>query len=182
MFATALYRGCRVPSTSLPRPHVSFARRTVLSTTRPSLAQVGKRAMSTAAPQTDHKPLGTEIGKALPKICLLAFASAFAGTFLATSIFGNTKEDVESRTASSSSSKPKYGSPKDFSLAIEELKATFSDRDVVSVNPDDLKVHGYSENDYHPGKHEPSLSSMENRTDRCSPSFHRCLSRGRSVS
>ncbi|PCH37975.1 hypothetical protein WOLCODRAFT_135969 [Wolfiporia cocos MD-104 SS10] len=43
-----------------------------------------------------------------------------------------------------------YGSPAVFQRAILELRETFPE-EIVSTDPDDLHVHGYSENDYHPG-------------------------------
>ncbi|KIK57135.1 hypothetical protein GYMLUDRAFT_75658 [Collybiopsis luxurians FD-317 M1] len=50
-----------------------------------------------------------------------------------------------------SSSKPQYGSAKDFEKAISELKIAFPDEDAVSTDPDDVYAHGYSVNDYHRG-------------------------------
>lgn len=44
-----------------------------------------------------------------------------------------------------------YGSPDDFQRAIKELRETFPAEDAVSTDPEDLHVHGFSENDYHPG-------------------------------
>jgi D-lactate dehydrogenase (cytochrome) len=44
----------------------------------------------------------------------------------------------------------KYGTPKDFEQAIRELRALFDSDDAVSTHPEDLRIHGYSENDYHP--------------------------------
>ncbi|KAF8843456.1 hypothetical protein BDN67DRAFT_897080 [Paxillus ammoniavirescens] len=51
---------------------------------------------------------------------------------------------------------PTYGSPQDFQIAIQELRDTFAKEgdgaeDVVSTDPEDLRVHGFSENDHHPG-------------------------------
>ncbi|EGN93922.1 hypothetical protein SERLA73DRAFT_144955 [Serpula lacrymans var. lacrymans S7.3] len=48
-------------------------------------------------------------------------------------------------------SDPQYGSPKDFEKAIEELRLSFDSEDVVSTDAEDLRIHGFSENDYHPG-------------------------------
>lgn len=47
---------------------------------------------------------------------------------------------------------PKYGTPKDFEHAIQELRASFNSDDVVSTHPEDLRIHGFSENDYHPSR------------------------------
>ncbi|KAJ6488913.1 FAD-binding domain-containing protein [Mycena sanguinolenta] len=53
---------------------------------------------------------------------------------------------------SAGSSKPAYGTPKEFSQAIDDLRQVFSTREgVVSTDADDLKVHGMSTNTYHEG-------------------------------
>jgi D-lactate dehydrogenase (cytochrome) len=46
---------------------------------------------------------------------------------------------------------PAFGSPLEFQKAISELKAAFADASAVSTDPDDLRIHGFSENDYYPG-------------------------------
>jgi len=46
---------------------------------------------------------------------------------------------------------PQYGTAKDFRDTIEELKATFPGPGGVSDDPEVLKLHGFSESDYHPG-------------------------------
>ncbi|KAF9224911.1 FAD-binding domain-containing protein [Gyrodon lividus] len=51
---------------------------------------------------------------------------------------------------------PTYGSSQDFQNAIQELRVTLGREcddtgDVVSTDPGDLRLHGFSENDYHPG-------------------------------
>ncbi|KAH7883039.1 hypothetical protein F5I97DRAFT_169398 [Phlebopus sp. FC_14] len=54
--------------------------------------------------------------------------------------------------AHSDTADPHYGSPADFEKAINELRAVFNhDIDSVSTDPEDLRIHGFSENDYHPG-------------------------------
>ena len=45
----------------------------------------------------------------------------------------------------------RFGSSDDFKKAIQELQATFPADDKVSTDPDDLRVHGFSPNDHHPG-------------------------------
>ncbi|CCM04608.1 uncharacterized protein FIBRA_06790 [Fibroporia radiculosa] len=42
-----------------------------------------------------------------------------------------------------------YGTLEDFQLAISQLRQEF-DPDAVTTDAEDLRVHGYSENDYHP--------------------------------
>jgi len=44
-----------------------------------------------------------------------------------------------------------FGSSDDFKKAIQELQSTFPTDDKVSIDPDDLRVHGFSANDHHPG-------------------------------
>ncbi|KIJ64816.1 hypothetical protein HYDPIDRAFT_111420 [Hydnomerulius pinastri MD-312] len=51
---------------------------------------------------------------------------------------------------------PTYGSPRDFENAIRELREAFraeqeGGEGIVSTDAEDLRVHGFSENDYHPG-------------------------------
>lgn len=43
-----------------------------------------------------------------------------------------------------------YGTPDDVQKAIEELRLAFPDRNRVSTDPNVLKLHGSSENSYHP--------------------------------
>ncbi|KAL4065326.1 FAD-linked oxidase-like protein [Scleroderma yunnanense] len=43
-----------------------------------------------------------------------------------------------------------YGTPEDVQKAIEELRLAFPDKHRVSTDPNVLKVHGSSENSYHP--------------------------------
>ena len=47
-----------------------------------------------------------------------------------------------------------FGSSDDFKKAIQELQSTFPANNKVSVDPDDLHVHGFSANDHHPGMYE----------------------------
>lgn len=51
---------------------------------------------------------------------------------------------------SSSSSTPTYGSPEDVRKAIEELRDAFPGKNHVQTSPDSLRVHGSSDNSYHP--------------------------------
>lgn len=47
--------------------------------------------------------------------------------------------------------KPVYGTPSDFTHAIEELKTLFS-KDAVTTDEGQLEAHGFSPNVYQPGK------------------------------
>lgn len=53
--------------------------------------------------------------------------------------------------------KPRYGTPKDFERAIQELKEAFPDADAVSTDPEDLRIHGFSDYDWRPGTWYPLL-------------------------
>ena len=77
---------------------------------------------------------------------LASIASSVGGYALATVSTGPSVPDAQSAR------EPQYGTPADFSKAIEELRSTFPSGDSVSTDPDDLYVHGFSEYDYHPGK------------------------------
>ena len=55
---------------------------------------------------------------------------------------------------SESTTQQQFGSSDDFKKAIQELQSTFPANDKVSVDPDDLQVHGFSANDHHPGMYE----------------------------
>ncbi|KAH7928344.1 hypothetical protein BV22DRAFT_1103100 [Leucogyrophana mollusca] len=65
--------------------------------------------------------------------------------------FGTRRSVFQSLFPVPDDSEPQYGSPKEFQLAINELKHSFESEDIVSTDPEDLRIHGFSENDYHPG-------------------------------
>ncbi|KAG6910090.1 hypothetical protein DXG01_013142 [Tephrocybe rancida] len=48
--------------------------------------------------------------------------------------------------------KPQFGAPEDFKRAIDELKEAFPHGDTISTNPKDLRIHGFSDYDYRPGR------------------------------
>ena len=54
-----------------------------------------------------------------------------------------------------------FGSLDDFKKAIQELQSTFPANDKVSVDPGDLRVHGFSANDHHPGMYEQLEKNLE---------------------
>ncbi|KAI0080145.1 hypothetical protein K474DRAFT_1638149 [Panus rudis PR-1116 ss-1] len=58
----------------------------------------------------------------------------------------------------------KYGSPEDFRRAVQDLKDTFPEGDIVSTDIEVLEYHGFSENDYHPGS-SPSVVVFPQSTD-----------------
>lgn len=67
--------------------------------------------------------------------------------------------------AHESSTHSSFGSENDFSSAIEELRRTFASEDSVSTDPDDLHRHGFSTNDYHPGRLRPRLQFLKSLTE-----------------
>lgn len=86
---------------------------------------------------------------------------------------GITGYKLGDRTASSTfaasselGKKPRFGTPKDFQLAVTELKTEFpsnsEDDRQVSTDPEELDRHGFSMYDYHPSaslKFLPCISS-----------------------
>jgi len=85
-------------------------------------------------------------------------AALFVGASVGSGLLGyvlaqtQTHESLDTRTAANVPDSPTFGSPLEFQKAISELKATFKDESAVSTDPEDLRVHGFSENDYYPGK------------------------------
>ena len=84
---------------------------------------------------------------------LLAFsgASGFVGYQLA--LKRTITVDV------TASSKSRFGSKQDYENAIQQLKVFFPGN-AASTDPDVLLVHGFSLNDYHPGKFGISLTRV----------------------
>ena len=62
-----------------------------------------------------------------------------------------THDSLDTRTAANVPDSPTFGSPLEFQKAVSELKATFADESTVTTDPEDLRVHGFSDNDYYPG-------------------------------
>lgn len=67
------------------------------------------------------------------------------------------------RQALTEDDEPTYGTPEDFQKAIQEMRHAFNNKGhesgIVSTDPDDLRIHGFSDNDYHPGAC-PSLPTV----------------------
>ncbi|RPD67564.1 hypothetical protein L226DRAFT_529891 [Lentinus tigrinus ALCF2SS1-7] len=89
---------------------------------------------------------------------VLAFAvgsllSGAVGYFAATQAGEGTEAG---RNRASAELNNQYGSPEDFEHAIEELRRLFPGEGAVTTDVEDLEEHGYSENDYHPGR-RPSV-------------------------
>jgi len=91
-----------------------------------------------------------------------AALSATAGYYLA----GSGTEKPGSWASATDLENTRYGTPKDFRKAIEELKATFPEPGVVSDDPVVVAPYGFSQNDYHPGE------------STCSPYIWRVLMNG----
>ena len=85
------------------------------------------------------------------RVALLVGASIGSGLFGYVLAQTQVHEALDTRTAASVPDSPTFGSPLEFQTAISELKATFTDESAVSTDPEDLHVHGFSENDYYPG-------------------------------
>ncbi|KAI0669124.1 FAD-linked oxidase-like protein [Trametes maxima] len=133
-------------SSSLALRRVLASRRSYSSTTSPgeSAPQSQPKGSSSSA------PLAFAVGSVL---------SGALGYYLATS----AKDEPEGGRAGVQFN-TKYGSPEDFKRAIEELRLAFSDEDAVTTDVEDLEVHGFSENDYHPSSH-PSVVVFPSTTE-----------------
>ncbi|KAG6831365.1 hypothetical protein H0H87_005376 [Tephrocybe sp. NHM501043] len=79
---------------------------------------------------------------------LLLLSSVFSGVvgFTLATIWESTSPPTRN------AHKPQFGTPDDFDKAIQELKGTFPDEDVVSTDPEDLRIHGFSVYDHRPGR------------------------------
>ena len=88
-------------------------------------------------------------GKRRPWALILSFC---AGGVLSTFALRSRKDSEDSETITPSARTPAYGNPTDFQTAIHELQEAFPADDRVTTDPDDLHDHGFSLNDYHPGK------------------------------
>ncbi|KAH7910905.1 FAD-linked oxidase-like protein [Hygrophoropsis aurantiaca] len=76
------------------------------------------------------------------------------GLIVASGVVGyafGTRRNALQNLYTASASEPKYGSPAEFEQAIKELQGSFDSEDVVSTDPEDLRIHGFSENDHHTG-------------------------------
>ncbi|KAH9480896.1 D-lactate dehydrogenase [cytochrome], mitochondrial [Psilocybe cubensis] len=80
-------------------------------------------------------------GKAAVVIAV-SVASGSLGFFL-------SEQNAKRNSSQSVPDSPKFGSPSDFKNAIDELHASLTP-DAVSTDPEDLRHHGFSDNDYHP--------------------------------
>ncbi|KAF8606532.1 hypothetical protein BDV93DRAFT_469024 [Ceratobasidium sp. AG-I] len=114
----------------------SLGRRAVLSARPPARLNLGRRALSTQPVQST--PLGAS---RLGLLLGVAGASAVGGYAVAAQSFSNPPLD--------SLVTPSYATKAQIEEAVKELGTLFPP-DIVSTNPDVLKVHGFSENSYHP--------------------------------
>ncbi|KAK7031045.1 D-lactate ferricytochrome c oxidoreductase [Paramarasmius palmivorus] len=78
-----------------------------------------------------------------------------AGTSILSGLLGYALASPKEQKVDKPESKSQfgqYGTPEDFRKAIEELRGAFKhDPDAVTTDPEELRIHGFSENDYHPG-------------------------------
>ncbi len=121
---------CRPPILAQPRVHVSRKR---------------------DASRFTKIPLNP--AKANKSFYAFALGSIFSGAlvYYLTAAQQNGHDTTSTVLATKSGLNEQYGTPEDFKRAIAELRSTFSNEDAVSTDADVLEVHGFSENDYHPG-------------------------------
>lgn len=83
------------------------------------------------------------------------------------------RSQPESRNRIQATSKSRYGSPEDFKKAIGELQSVFGE-DAVSTDPEVVGPYGYSENDYHPGEFEFSITKSRAILTLCTSYISQC--------
>lgn len=81
----------------------------------------------------------------LKTLLFTSLSAGLVGFTIATSL------PTQATVGHDSESTQQFGSSDDFKKAIQELQSTFPANNKVSVDPDDLQVHGFSPNDHHPG-------------------------------
>lgn len=147
----------RVPTTLLSAQRVYRPTRIIssLRPTRPrpidARSSFYQRHLSTSAPPPEPKST-----RSWPLTLLLVALGAGLGAYTAHqySLGRNPlvprtfRTSAESRVAGLNNL---YGSPSDFAKAIQKLREALTGDEQVSTDEDDLEVHGFSENDYHPG-------------------------------
>ncbi|CDO70812.1 hypothetical protein BN946_scf184801.g3 [Trametes cinnabarina] len=135
------------------------------STTRPLLT-VRSRLLSRSSGSERARAYSTNVessaraSRNLPLAALLLAGGVSLGYYLAT--IRSDRAVTQNRARSDLNST--YGSPDDFAKAIDELRSTFPHEGAVTTDPEDLEVHGFSENDYHPSSH-PSVVVFPSSTD-----------------
>ncbi|KAI0647653.1 FAD-linked oxidase-like protein [Trametes meyenii] len=141
--------------------HVSQTRTLLRSSSLVSRQLLGERrsySSTTGEPTPQSQPKGSSSSAPLA-FAVGSVLSGALGYYLATSA---KDEAEEGKTGVQFNTK--YGSPEDFKKAIEELRLAFPDEDAVTTDVEDLEVHGFSENDYHPSSH-PSVVVFPSSTE-----------------
>ncbi|KDQ51241.1 hypothetical protein JAAARDRAFT_41303 [Jaapia argillacea MUCL 33604] len=141
---------------------VEGSSRSLLQRSPRSVAFVGARRHNSSSsstvppPQNSAPPQGEHHVPQLPPALYIALACVFSGFFGYGISQSRRKVTINIETHSphrDALTNPEYGSPEDFQRAIRDLKHAFeNDTEVrVETDPEVVKVHGFSENDYHPG-------------------------------
>ncbi|KAL0065464.1 D-lactate ferricytochrome c oxidoreductase [Marasmius tenuissimus] len=91
--------------------------------------------------------------KSFPSSTWILIGSTITSGALGYAIASNNGSHLDQAVKENDPQVGKYGTADDFVKAVGELRETLSDSpDAVSTDPEDLRIHGFSENDYHPGK------------------------------
>lgn len=106
-----------------------------------------RHTLTFARPYSSNVPIGSP--RSWSPIIIGSIASGLIGYSL--SAFGSPSLTSQALWEA----EPKYGTPNDFEQAIKELRASFDSDEVVSTHPEDLRIHGFSENDHHPSEYFP---------------------------
>jgi len=111
-----------------------------------ALARSYRTAIARATPKryfSSETPPPPSQGSRVPLVLAAAVASGVLGYAVSKSLSSKEKAGVKTSTG--------YGSPQDFQKAIKDLRDAFDDPEAVSTDADDLRTHGFSTNDWHPG-------------------------------
>ncbi|ESK96801.1 fad-binding [Moniliophthora roreri MCA 2997] len=107
-----------------------------------NLARTRFRSTTTSSPSTFFKS----------NTNLLWAGSSIISGLLGYALASSLKKQKVLDKPDSESQFGKYGTPQDFDQAIEELREAFKhDPEAVATDPEELRIHGFSENDYLPG-------------------------------
>ncbi|TCD60929.1 hypothetical protein EIP91_009282 [Steccherinum ochraceum] len=144
----------RLPKSAVGRTAVNFQRVQVNGLRSPKFTTLRPQSVRYSSSNTPPPP-SPQASSSLLAVAIGSIVSACLGYGFASSRSSQSVDELTLLSTipanSDSGLNEHYGSPADFKRAIEELKSTFPEEDIVTTDEDELHVHGNSVNDYHPG-------------------------------
>lgn len=125
------------------------------------LASTGIRTIPHDAPLRNHSSSSahdparrccSSLWRGTASLALCSIASGIAGYTLCSRNDSSPLTVLDS-TGEHKDEHPCFGTPEDFGSAIRELMETFTRDGIVTTDAEDLRIHGFSEYDYHPGQY-----------------------------